>query len=259
MALKRKITKAEHAALNPLIQAEYRADGEDFVLDATGFDDPAELRRARDREKEDATNLRSELVNVKDKLAAATSKLETITSTDARRAGDVQTLEKSWKEKLDTETGALKTTIAAKDKYIQKVLVDNVAMSLATELAGDNHVVLLPHITQRLSAEMTGDTPLTRVLDKEGKPTALSVEDLKKEFSTDTRFASVVVGSKGSGGGAAGRSSRSGAPGAGGGQKKFHELSDKERIDWYKSDPAGFKEASEASRAELQTARGVAS
>jgi hypothetical protein len=46
MALKRKLTKAEHAALQPLLQAEYKAEGEDFVLDASGFEDPGELKRA---------------------------------------------------------------------------------------------------------------------------------------------------------------------------------------------------------------------
>src|SRR4051812_7893121 len=94
--LKRKLTKAEHAALQPLLQAEYKAEGEDFVLDASGFDDPGELKRALDREKQEKKDAKTEADTLRTKLA-------TITDVDARRAGDIATLEKSWQGKLDAK------------------------------------------------------------------------------------------------------------------------------------------------------------
>jgi hypothetical protein len=235
MALKRKLTKAEHSALNPLLQAEYKAEGEDFVLDATGFEDPGELRRALARVREEKTTLETE-------LTTARTKIDTITAADARRAGDVATLEKSWQDKLDAEKRDATKKLEAKDKFLQTTLVDSVASKLATEVGGDNADLLVPHIKSRLSAELTGEIPLTRVLDKDGKPSAMTVEDLRKEIETDKRFASVVIKSKASGGGAAGAGRPAGGGAASG--RKFKELNDKERTEWYKRDPDGFTQAS---------------
>jgi hypothetical protein len=241
MALKRKITKAEHAALNPLLQAEYKAEGEDFILDASGYEDPGELKRALDREKQAKKDAEAEALRLKTELA-------TITNTDARRAGDIATLEKSWQGKLDAEKADAAMKLAQKDKFINETLVDSVALAVSTELAAENAIVLLPHVKQRLAAELTGEKPLTRVLDKDGKPSALSVDDLKKEFAGDKRFASVVIASRASGGGAAGGNGSSNNGGAGSGGKKFKELNDQERTDYYKRDPKGFEQAAAADR-----------
>src|SRR5579862_7390210 len=96
MALKRKITKAEHAALKPDLQAEYKADGENFVLDAEGFDDPGELRRALEREK-------TEKKEATERAKIAEDKLKAIDDDKSRQSGDVAALEKSYKEKLDNK------------------------------------------------------------------------------------------------------------------------------------------------------------
>jgi hypothetical protein len=236
MALKRKITKADHTALNPLLQAEYKAEGEDFVLDASGYDDPAELKRGKDRETENARAARAEVEALK-------TKLETITNVDARRAGDIETLEKSWKEKLSAQKTEYEGKLVQKDRFIQSTLVDSVAMSLAAELSGDNAALLLPHITPRLIAELGGEKPLTRILDKDGKPSAMSVEDLKKELSANKAFAPLIIASKASGGGAAGVVKPGNGSAATGG-KKFKDLNDTERVAWHKSDPDGFAAAS---------------
>jgi len=51
MALKRKIDKKTYDALSDDLKAEYTADGEGYILDIDGDENPDELRRARDREK----------------------------------------------------------------------------------------------------------------------------------------------------------------------------------------------------------------
>lgn len=238
MALKRNLTKAEFDGLNATLQAEYKAEGEGYVLDASGFDDPVELKRAKEHEVK-ARKL------AEDKATALETKLATITETDATRRGDVDALKASYEDKMKLQEKDFKTQLKAKDGFINSTLIDSVANALASELSGENAHLLLPHIKSRLSADLTGDVPLTRVLDKDGKPSAFNLEDLKKEIGADKRYASIVIASKASGGGAAGGA---GGGGAASGEKKFKDLNDAERSDWFKRDPAGFQKASEDSR-----------
>lgn len=254
--LRRKLTKAEHDALAPALKVEYKAVGEDFELDAEGADDVGELRRAKDREAGEAARLKTENAALTTKLTDAVAKLDTITSADQRRAGDVVALENSYKAKLETQRNEYEGKLTVKDKFIQSTLVDTVATQLASELSGENAEVLIPHIKSRLSADLSGTVPLTRVLDKEGKPTANSITDLKKEFSEDKRFAPIIIASRASGSGAPGGNRNSGGNGGAGGsgQKKFQEHTAQERTDWYKRDPEGFLKASSADEAERKTA-----
>ena len=65
--------------------------------------------------------------------------------------------------------------------------------------------MLLPHIKARLQADFEGDAPVTRILDKEGKVSAMTVEELSAEFVANKDFSAIITASKASGG--AGRSS----------------------------------------------------
>jgi len=238
MALKRKLTKAEYDALPDALKKEYKAEGEDFILDVEGPDDVGELRRAKERESQRAKDAEAENKTLKDKVDAM-----------SRVTGDVAALEISYKEKMAKEKKDFDKIISEKDKFIEQTLVDSVALKLATDLAGDGATVLLPHLKARLKMEHTQEgTPITRVLDKDGKPSALSVEDLGKEFAENTAFKNVVIATRSSGGGAAGNGNgngnRSGAPNTG--DKKFAELNQQERIDFYKRDPDGFNKAAAA-------------
>jgi hypothetical protein len=244
MALKLKLTKAEHAALDPKLQAEYKAAGDEFVLDAE-IEDTGELKRALDRE-------RLEKKAEKERADKVAKELQDTKDATARSTGDIATLEKSWKDKEKTNNDAHKAEIEKRDNHLKKLLVEQVATALAAELGGDNAALLLPHITPRLTADMTGETPFTRVLDKDGKPSALNVEDLKKEISGDARFKAVIIASKASGGGAngQGRKPNGGVPEAGG-AKKLKDMGDAERKEWFTRDPEGFNAAVAADKAAL--------
>ncbi|WEM33660.1 hypothetical protein PSAKC1_00019 [Pseudomonas phage PSA-KC1] len=50
MALKKKLTKEEHAKLSDALKAEYIEDGDGFRLDVDGDEDTGALKRAKDRE-----------------------------------------------------------------------------------------------------------------------------------------------------------------------------------------------------------------
>ena len=58
---------------------------------------------------------------------------------------------------------------------------------------------------------MQDGTPIVRVLDANGKPSAMSIEDLEKEISANKAFAPLLVGSNASGAGSIGDKSRGGA------------------------------------------------
>ncbi|MEX5734662.1 hypothetical protein [Providencia hangzhouensis] len=74
-------------------------------------------------------------------------------------------------------------------------MVDNVAQTLATKLAGDAAPLIMPHIKSRLSVE----EGKTRVVDSAGHPSAFTIDDLEKEFRSNQLFAPVIIGSKATG------------------------------------------------------------
>lgn len=229
MSLKRKITKAEYDKLHDAIKVEYKVEGEEFVLDAEGFEDTGALKRAKDREKE----LRTEAETA---LATANGELKILR--DAK--GDIVLLEKSWKQKLTEAQETHAKEVTRLNNFLNKSLVDSVAQKIATDVAGDNADILVPHVKTRLSANLEGDQALTRVLDKDGKPSAMSTDELTKEFRENKRFAPIVLQSKASGGGAAGGGGNGGVGGAGTGQKKFSELNDQERTTLFNTNRPEF-------------------
>lgn len=193
MALKKKITKEEYAKLAEHFKGEYKADGDNFILDVEGEEDTGELRRANERNKAAAKE-------EKKRADEAQAKLDALGDEGARKAGDIVTLEKSFNEKLKLEIEKRENVINKQKAHIQTQLVDNVAHKLASELS-DSPKLLLPHIKARLSADFDGEEPQTRVLDAMGKLSAFTVDDLKKEFSTSKDFSAIIRVSKASGAG----------------------------------------------------------
>ena len=86
MALKKKLTKAEYEKLSEHIKAEYIEDGDGFRLDIDGDEDTGALKRAKDREAQ----LRRD---AEAKLREAQEELDRINGDDARKKGDIATLE----------------------------------------------------------------------------------------------------------------------------------------------------------------------
>lgn len=192
MALKKKITKAEFEKLNEAFKTEYKADGDNYILDVDGEEDTGALKRAKDRE----TQLRKDAETRERELQ---ERLESIEGDDARKKGDIATLEKSWQGKLDKQKEEYEGRIGKLSGYTTKSLVDNVALSIASKIS-KAPAIMLPHIRARLQADFEGDEPKTRILDKDGKPSALTVEELSAEFVANKDFADIIIGSKASGG-----------------------------------------------------------
>ena len=204
MALKKKLTKEEHSKLSDHLKAEYIEDGDGFRLDIDGDEDTGALKRAKDREAQ----LRRD---AEAKLREAQEELDRINGDDARKKGDIATLEKAWQKKLEDQKSEYEGKVSKLTAHTTKTLVDNVATQIATKIS-NAPALLLPHIKSRLQADFEGDSPVTRVLDKDGKPSAMTVEELAAEFVANKDFSAIITASKASGG--AGKPSNNNGGGA---------------------------------------------
>ncbi|AFB83298.1 head scaffolding protein [Pseudomonas phage vB_PaeS_C1] len=222
MALKKKLTKEEHAKLSDALKAEYIEDGDGFRLDVDGDEDTGALKRAKDREAQLRKDAEKEAKELRERL-------ESIEGDDARKKGDIATLEKSWQSKLEKQREEYEAKVSKLTSHTTKTLVDNVASQLAHKIS-NAPAIIMPHIKSRLIADFEGDTPVTRVLDKDGKPSALTIDELANEFVANKDFSAIITASKASGG--AGKPSQNG-----GGAPKFNGQSDKP-ADLSKMNPA---------------------
>lgn len=240
MALKHKIDEAAFKKLDKVIQAEYKKGEEDgeYVLDVEGGEDTGALKRAKEHEVEKRKEAQKKLTELQAKLDETNSELETL-RTDRAKGGDkVAETEKAWKEKLTKREAELTKQIEATQKALQTQMVDNVALTLSTELAGDNAELLLPHITKRLTAEIKDGKAVTRILGPDGEVSALTVDELKKEVLSSGKFSAVIVASKGSGSGGAGQ-----RKGAGGSPttKKLSEMTATEEAKFANENPVEYQ------------------
>lgn len=213
-----KLTKEQYDALPDSVKALFQADGDGYTKKPDeGGEDIGALKRGKDREVQARKDAEAQAAKLQ-------ADLDKLTDNDARKRGDIETLEKSWQSKIDGMEATHQEKLAKKDAFIKNALVTNVAQSIASEIAPENVSLILPHITARLTADLDGDSPVTKVVDATGSLSALSVDDLKKEFVDNKDFASIIVGSKASGSGAsADKSKRVGSAAPEG--KKLVELS----------------------------------
>jgi hypothetical protein len=243
--MKRRITKAEYDALPDAVKAFYTVDGDNFKLMLTDDDDPDALRRARDREKQEAKD-------AKKRVAELEAELDTLKTGDARKTGDIKLIEESWKTKLSASESQRDTRIKALIGNIEKMLVEGETTKIASAITKpENAFILTPHIQGRISIEWNGDEPTVRVKDRQGKPSAMSTEDLQKEFASDSRFSTLILGSKGSGAGGPDKKTASNGGAGGTGTKTFADMTEPERVQLHRDDPTEFKRQADEYKASL--------
>jgi hypothetical protein len=121
---------------------------------------------------------------------------------NAKTSGDMEALEQSWKDKYTSRETELTNELTGYQKMISDSTSGQQAVMLAAEMSIPGSAdVLLPHIKNRLTTEIQDGKPVLRVLDSQGKPSAMSVDDLKKEIESNPAFAPLLIGSLASGGG----------------------------------------------------------
>lgn len=213
MAVKTKITKAEYDKLSDERKKDYKAGefSDTYVLDTDegGEDDPAELRRALAREREDRKKAQKELRELKEKgegddgdEGEGEGEGEPAPKGKGKRATeDAAKIDRDWKAKFDKETGKLNAKLAAKDTFIKKQMIEGTANSIAAKIS-TSPKLLAKAIQDRLSVDMDGDEPELVILGDDGKASGLTVDKLEKEFVANKEYSSIIIGSKASGGGA---------------------------------------------------------
>ena len=152
----------------------------------------------------------------------------------ARQKGDWQALEDSYKAKLAEKENEFSSQAETLRKQVYKLTVGDQALKLASEISKSHAIgIMTPFIEQRLTLDENNNV---RVLDLQGKPSAMTIDDLKQEFKVNAMFQDIVVANNSSGGGATG-----GGQG-GGAAKNPKEMTEQERIDLYNRDPVLFKQ-----------------
>lgn len=222
MALKAKLEKVE--GLPADVAKEYKKVNEGgkevYVLDVEGAylaDEPIEqvrekLTTAKNHEKEARQRVEAELKEFKTTRDTLEKELNDLRKGAIPKA-DAEALEKSYKEQLARREKELLGEIQGLNKSIESFAIDAKVTEIANAIS-DSPDLLIPHIRGRLKLEKGADgTFTTRILDREGKPTALGISELQKEVSEDPKFKPIIRGSKASGGGASGGKSGSGASG----------------------------------------------
>lgn len=206
MKIKRKVTKEEFAALPEAIQALYNLSGDTYLLDA---DDADELRSALEREKETGKLTKKELDDLKKAIKDKEDE-------NARNTGDIAALDASWKKKYEELEASTKAAVdaanAERDTVMRSLTVDKMAAEIASISTVPS--LLEPIIRGRLSAELADGKVITRVLDKDGKPSALSVDDLKKELANNPEYKSIIKSGNQAGGSAPANQPGGNAPGS---------------------------------------------
>lgn len=102
----------------------------------------------------------------------------------ARKSGDVSALDRSWQEKYAKAEAEYGAKLTAAQQQLQTVLVDNVAQKAAMDIAVDAECAELLADKLRGSlglAEVDGKMQ-TVVFDADGKRSALTVDELKKQL-----------------------------------------------------------------------------
>lgn len=102
----------------------------------------------------------------------------------ARKSGDISALDKSWQEKYSKLESEASAKVAAANAQLQSVLVDSVAQKAAMDIAVDAECAELLADKLRGSlglAEVDGKMQ-TVVIDADGKRSALTVDELKKQL-----------------------------------------------------------------------------
>lgn len=241
MALKHKIDAEAFKKLPKEIQTEYIKDteGDSYTLDVDGLEDTGALKRAKEHEAQRRKDAEQKLKDAEAKVEEAQTELADLREAKAKGGDAVAVETKKWEAKLAKREKELVDANGTLQKALQEQMVGNVALGLATELAGDNAEILLPHITKRLAAEFKDGKVSTVVLGVDGQPSATTVDELKKEVLSSGKFAAVVVASKGSGTGGAG--SRKGAGGTSA-PKKLSEMTATEEATFARENPEKYQE-----------------
>lgn len=235
MALKKQISPSDFEELPEVLKSEYTLEGDTYNLQVEGLEDTGALKRSKDHEKALRKEKEAELRQLQEKL----TELE---SAKALKSGDLEAFNASWEEKHNAKVAELlqqqediKNQSTQRSSLLESelktILVDNIADTIAAKIS--TAPKLMRHeIVGRLSAIEGDDGRFrTTVLDENGKPSAMSIEELMEDFRKNPEYKNVIIGSKASGGAKVESQSKPSDRSSSDGENvNFGQLSDEEKI-----------------------------
>lgn len=249
MALKHQLTAFEYTALSEELKSHYKLQGNgSYSLDlGEGFyvydKDPIPLLNALEKEREETK-----------KAKAAADKLEAEKrAAEAAKLTDGEEIRKHYQKELDDfkkgiaeEKRQAAAELKAQRERAASSSANTQALQLSTELFGDNAMLMLPHMQNRLKGIVNAEgNVLVQIIDPMTGTPALdqNFENFKKAVSTDPLFKSMVVASRGSGG-SANDQNKSGSLAttkSDGSPKKFSDYNSGELVQLKRFQPEVFK------------------
>ena len=118
-----------------------------------------------------------------------------------KKNGDIESLEKSWAERLQAREAELLQQIQEKNEALYKETVEVKALNIAGAIKESARPLAMGYIKSRLRL---GDDGVVRVVDEQGNLTASTIEEFKESLKTNPMFQDIVIVNTNSGGGAAG-------------------------------------------------------
>jgi len=194
-----KITKAIWDLLPAATQASFKASATNADEYDNGEEAVEGLKSALEKEKAEKAAFGKKLAEFdaeksKEIEAARKKALE-----DARSSGDFAKIEADYQRQLKELKSANEKAENDRIESVKSSALDAAASEVAKMFTAPK--AMKDFVAKRLSVDIVDGKALVRVKDATGGASALSLEDLKKEFLTDSDLKASIVASKGSGGG----------------------------------------------------------
>lgn len=207
-----KLTLDSLDDIDEAIKPLYVEDNGKFKLAVEGIEDTASLKGALAKERKRADENEKQvkrwqrLGKSDEEIEALISAQEEHAQSEAERKGEWEKLRAQMNEKHAADIKALNDKLAAKDKAIERYLIDSQATAA---IAGAKGVpdLLLPHVQRHVRVVEENGEFQVRVVDAKGDPRVngkgdpLSIPELVAEMKSTEIFGRAFEGSGQSGGG----------------------------------------------------------
>jgi len=210
MALKAVVDSLDGVP-EPLRAAYIEKDGK-FVLDAEGVEDVTGLKSALQKERDARSKLDKQLAQYKDldpeKYRELLKEKEEFERTTLEKKGDFDKLKDQLVQKHQDELKTVGEKLTAREKFIEKVVAENVALAEITKAEG-NTTLLKPHVMASIRVVEEDGEFVAKVVDAKGNPRIangkgdeMTIADLIAELKSSEEFSGAFKGTGSSGSGA---------------------------------------------------------
>lgn len=197
------------------VRSLYAQDGDKFRLQLDGYEDPAGLKSALQKER-DAAKAAQKQAGAWAQLGKTPEEIQQLVEAQRKAeeeklkgSGEWDKLKAQMLEQTAKEREQLESKLKAKDSAIERYLIDAQAVAAISEMKGVP-ALLLPHVKAAVKVVEDGGEYATRVVDAQGNPRVngkgefLSIKDLVSEMRQSEIFGRAFEPTGTTGGGAQG-------------------------------------------------------